>query len=120
MKKTILLALLCTGCATSYQDAAKSNYIGNGQFEIKVAGNDKTESDTIRGFIYRRAFETCHERDKGFVVTESLQAIAGYERNIWTGMKNNESYRMVVKCEGAVDQELAKMYAPSPRVPASK
>ena len=48
-----LAALALSSCATSYQTAVKSSYMGNGLYDIRAAGNARTETDTIREFAVR-------------------------------------------------------------------
>lgn len=112
MKKYALALLVLSSCATTYQEGAKSDYIGNGLYEVTVSGTHHTESDVIRGFIYRKAFDVCAEKSKGFEIVEKVDKTPSKYWNPIAGqMVNKEAYRMVVKCEGAIDQELVKKYS---------
>lgn len=123
MKRTyicLILAILFTSCATSYKDAVRSEYIGNGTYEIRSDGNKWSEGDAIRNFSYRKAFETCESEGKGFVLVGAAEDTG---KSGLTGATTNQfgyttvytahtpGARMLIKCEGPVDEKLRAKYA---------
>lgn len=129
--KKLFLCILLTGCATAprsttYEEAAREQYVGNETFEVRSDGNSITHGDDIRDFMYRKAHETCAKQAKGFVIvkqddttrTETYSTV-----DFWghTKIHSRElpGARMIIKCDGAVDQKLAAKYGIA-RDPASK
>lgn len=118
MKKIIFFAaILLSGCAGK-SVSARSDYIGNDLIEIVASGGSVTESDDIRSELYKKAYESCVEKDLGFKMVEELKMIPHYVTTGWLikQVHTEETYRVVIKCEGPVDSKLVSKY----RLPASK
>jgi hypothetical protein len=119
-----LVTLTACASATRYEDAVRSEYIGDETYEIRADGNTRTADDQIRSYLYRHAFETCSKEGKGFKVvsiedTGSEETVAGTMPggNLFVGTDYYPGARARVKCEGAIDPKLQKKYE---RTPASR
>lgn len=93
----------------------RAEYIGNGLIEVIAAGGAKVESDEIRSRMYKLAYEECVDKDKGFTIVEPLLPLQHWVTTGWIIKQSHaeESYRMVIKCEGSVDDLLRTKYANS-------
>lgn len=120
MKKigVFLSLLVLSSCATTYKSAARSEYIGNGVYEIRSNGNGYTSGDTVRGYMFRKAFETCAAEDKGFVLVNSDDTTRQKIGSDGNGNLMSFTFhggRLLIHCEGPVDNRLAEKF----RAPAS-
>lgn len=118
MKKFIIFAItvVLPSCATTYEQAARSQYIGNGMYEISSDGNGYTHTDTVRRYLYRKAFETCANEGLGFSIYGNEDTSSKRLTGAHTDTYGNTNFysanfpggRALVKCEGKVDERMAK------------
>jgi hypothetical protein len=117
MKKfSFLLAipLLLTSCAGTYESLTSSRYVGADQYEIEANRDEFGGGGQGRDYLYRRAFETCAATGKGYKIVDQ-QELTGSNTTVQnhgtTSTASTSSYtkgnRMIVHCEGPVDQKLA-------------
>lgn len=108
---------LLAGCASQHVHSS-SNYIGDGQIEVVSYGDNKATSDDIRAKLYRQAYLACEPKNKGFKIVgdNDLKSIPHWVDvgELIPDMVPTESYRIVVRCDGAVDPELQEKYSKEP------
>lgn len=100
----------------SYERTTHSQYVGNESFEISSRGVRGIAPETIREYAYRKAFESCAERGKGFVLVKqddtTTSGIHTHRGLTATEIREYEvpRARMLIKCEGKIDPELSEKY----------
>lgn len=119
MKKLIIIPVLLSlsSCATSYTNATRSQYVGNGVHEIRSDGNKWTKSDDVRNYMFRKAFETCAVEGKGFKIREQADTTAkgtAISDNGYGGLYASNYImpggRMLIECDGPIDERLGKEF----------
>jgi hypothetical protein len=91
MKKLIhILALGVTSLLTSLPSYAV--YIGDGLYEVKFKKQDRFVGESVKAYLYRKAFESCSEEQLGFKVVE---------------LNVSNKPDITFRCEGVLDKKLA-------------
>lgn len=113
MKKLILLmiAIALSGClSANYQQAVKSTYIANDEYEVVAKGTLHDAEDKIRGFLYRAIYETCAKENRGFEIKKIEDA--SWRRGMETIAPTvDPELRATVLCRGQIDPKLKEKYA---------
>lgn len=114
------------GCATgglNYEESTSAYYAGNNQFEISSIGFSSQQTEEIKNHFYRKAYEVCASKGKGFKVVQK-NSVANSTIIVNSGFCSMgrcwpEAYRKdlpndtgLIECDGAIDPEFVKAYGP--------
>jgi len=118
MKYLILITLLVSGCAgrtpRGYVESTSAEYIGNDQYAVSSYGTRANTETDMQVFFYKKAFETCYLKGKGFqIVSSNLTSVeTGAVRVHKNVYKTRREPQMTgtIRCEGNIDLELISQY----------
>lgn len=101
----LILALLLSGCATSYKNARRWEYIGNSQYLVSAGGNGYTGKRTAQSYLMLAAAEACYvEEKKGFrlAAERDISTLDSAGAEIYT----RPGFTATVVCEGEPDPRM--------------